>query len=373
MREFSKENIFNEEMIEALAGRVATAYPEFASEAFARAALDGLEPLELKARSEHIRDALRAHLPQDPEEAIALLVASMFAEEDDGTGGVEGMGGFRHMPALDFVPTYGLENPEHSLDAIEKMTLYFSAEFAIRPFIRAHPEVTMSRMLAWAEDRDWRLRRLASEGSRPRLPWAKQLQAFIKDPSPTIEILDLLYDDTNLVVRRSAANHLNDISRDNPEVALDVAQRWMDGASKEAAWTVKHAMRTLVKKGNPDALAMLGFSGGDAVEIEDFSLEPLEVKLGDDATFSFTLTSEEEDNVALIVDYALHRALKNGKVGRKVFKLGKVELEPGKQSSFSKTHSFKQLSTRTYYAGEHKIEVLLNGRAAGIWSFEVVE
>ena len=375
MSDYSKEDMFNVQMIEELAARMVAVHESFPAERFIEMASEGLEPLELKARSAHIREALRANLPEEIEDAIALLVASMVADGDDGTGGVEGVRGFRHMPALDFVAAYGLEHPELSLDAIETMTLYFSAEFAIRPFIRRYPEVTMARMLEWAEASDWRLRRLASEGSRPRLPWAKQLSAFIEDPSTTVEILDLLYDDSSLTVRRSAANHLNDISRDNPDVTIEVARRWMEDASEGAAWTVKHALRTLVKKGNADALAILGFAGGDAVEVEDFSLEPPEVKLGEEVTFSFSLAlaEEEEEEVSLVVDYALHRALKNDRVGRKVFKLGKLDLSPGATATFEKKHAFRQLSTRTYYAGEHKIEILINGRSAGIWSFDVVE
>lgn len=372
MSDYAKENIFNAGVIEDLADRVSSVRDDFDSEAFMRDALEGLEPLELKARSAHIRDALRAHLPADFEEAVEVLVASM--GEDDGTGGVEGTRGFRHMPALDFVACYGLEHLEVSLDAIAEMTLHFSAEFAIRPFIREYPDETLARLATWARDDDWRRRRLASEGTRPRLPWGKQIKPFIKNPSPTIELLDLLYDDPMLVVRRSVANHLNDISRDHPDVAVEVAKRWAEeNGSDEVAWTVKHAMRTLIKKGDADALELLGFGGGECVEVEDFSLEPAEVALGGSVTFAFELVSGEEEEVALVVDYALHRALKNGGVGRKVFKLGKVTLAPLARASFEKTQRFAQLSTRTYYAGEHKIEILINGRCAGIWCFDVTE
>ena len=151
MSDYSKENMFNVQMIEELAARMVAVHESFPAERFIEMASEGLEPLELKARSAHIREALRANLPEEIEDAIALLVASMVADGDDGTGGVEGVRGFRHMPALDFVAAYGLEHPELSLDAIETMTLYFSAEFAIRPFIRRYPEVTMARMLEWAE------------------------------------------------------------------------------------------------------------------------------------------------------------------------------------------------------------------------------
>jgi 3-methyladenine DNA glycosylase AlkC len=364
------KSVFDEEMVRALAARVARAWPEFDAEAFAVSAAAGLDALELMARSTQIAQALSEHLPEAFEEAAAILTASMGAPDE--AGGLEGMGGFVHMPLLEWVALAGIDEPEAALDALEQMTTRFSAEFAIRPFIVRHQEVTMARMEEWSRHDDWRVRRLASEGSRPRLPWGIRLKAFVEDPTPTLEILERLVEDEELIVRRSVANHLNDVSKDHEDLAAEVARGWWDRGSDEARWAAKHALRTLVKRGHPGALAALGFSGAEDAVVEGLSVTPDVIAMGEEVAIAFDVVAGEEAG-RLVVDYALDRALANGKRGRKVFKIKVIELEPGDRAAVTTARSFKPLSTRTYYAGTHHVEVLLNGRVAATASFELTE
>ncbi|MGB6296154.1 MAG: hypothetical protein WBF90_08200 [Rivularia sp. (in: cyanobacteria)] len=365
------KTIFNQEVISDLAQRIKKVFPPFDKVDFEEDANQSLDNLELKQRSTQICTALTSYLPAEFEQAVNTLIAAM--GEDDNSGGKTGYYEFRFMPFLDFVAARGLDNPDIALDSLEKMTLHFSAEFAIRPFILQHPEKTLPRLMEWASHRDWRVRRLASEGSRPRLPWSIQLKPFIENPSFIIGILNQLYNDPNLVVRRSVGNNLNDIAKDNPEIVVETAQQWWDSGDEFARWTVRHGLRTLVKKGNQEALSVLGFVGGDSVRVENFQFQPLVVKIGDELNFSCNLVSEELKNVHLVVDYILHRVLANGKLSKKVFKLRQIELLPGEKIALSGKHKFKQLSTRTYYPGIHSISVIVNGRIIGKYDFELIE
>ena len=366
------KTIFNQEVITDLAQRIKKVFPSFDSIGFEQDANYNLENLELKQRSTQISTALTSYLlPSEFEKAASILIQAM--GEDDKSGGLEGYNGFRFMPFLDFVAVRGLDNPDIALDSLEKMTLHFSAEFAIRPFILQHPDITLPRLLNWTSHKDWRVRRLASEGSRPRLPWGIQLKPFIENPSFVIGILNQLYNDTNLIVRRSVANNLNDIAKDNPELAVETAQSWWDSGEEIARWTVRHGLRTLIKQGHQEALSILGFIGGDNIRVENFQFQTSLVMIGDELNFSLLLVSEELKNVRLIVDYILHRVLANGKLSKKVFKLRQIELLPGEQISLSGKHKFKQLSTRTYYPGIHSIELIVNGRSVGKYDFELIE
>lgn len=365
------KTIFNQEVIADLAQRIKKVFPPFDKVAFEQDANQNLDNLELKQRSTQICTALTSYLPSEFEQAVSILLEAM--GEDNNSGGVEGYYGFRFMPFLDFVAARGLDNPDIALDSLEKMTLHFSAEFAIRPFILQHPEKTLPRLMEWASHRDWRVRRLASEGSRPRLPWGMQLKPFIENPSFVIGILNQLYNDSNLVVRRSVANNLNDIAKDNPDLVVKTAQRWWDSGNELAKWTVRHGLRTLVKQGNKEALSILGFVGGDNIRVENFQFQHKVVMIGDELNFSCNLVSEEPSNVNLVVDYILHRVLANGKLSKKIFKLRQIELLPGERIALSGKHKFKQLSTRTYYPGLHSISLIVNGRSIGKYDFELIE
>lgn len=357
------KSFFNKKLITAIAAQIDAVHPEFDSPLFCTQAAKGLSNLELKARSKHIALALAAQLPAGNQtqfkQSISILLTSMGTPDDN--GGMEGMGGFGYLPHLDYLELHGLPYPKIALPAMAKMTRFFSAEFAIRPYIIKHPELTRISLSKWMKDKDWRVRRLASEGTRPRLPWGQQLPDFIRDPQPVLAILAQLFNDENLIVRRSVANNLNDIAKDHPDLAADTAQQWLSSNGEHASWTAKHGMRTLVKQGHPKALSVLGFTGGEQVEINKLTLSPAQLSIGDQISIAFELLSNESDDAKLVVDYALERVLANGKLARKVFKIGNKILQSGERMSIDKKHNFRQRSTRTYYPGQHAIEIVVNG------------
>ncbi|MBF0311212.1 MAG: DNA alkylation repair protein, partial [Magnetococcales bacterium] len=314
--------------------------------------------LELMQRVQLISGSLRQLLPADYPEALAILLAAM--GDDDGSGGVEGYDGFRHLPFLHFVERHGLEHAQLSLDALQHMTRYFSAEFAIRPYLVRYPDMTLARVRSWARDADWRLRRLASEGCRPRLPWGIRLPAFIRDPGPCLEILELLRADPHPVVRRSVANHLNDIAKDHPDRVVATAVRWAEGAGAETLALLRHGLRTLIKQGHAEALRLLGFSGGEGLQVVSFQLQPAEVPWGGTLNVAAQLHCTEAAHLS--IDYGIHHLRQNGSHSVKVFKGIRERVAAGETVWFRTSHSFRAISTRRYYPGRHRLEVLINGR-----------
>lgn len=349
-------SMYNRAAVEHLAGLVAAAYPDFAGDDFVEGVLAELPPLSLMERAQRIAAGFKAHLPDDYPQALAILLASLPAVPAE-------EGSFRFLPFLNFVSSNGLAHPELSLDAIAIMTRHFTAEFDIRPFIVAHPDLTWARLHAWSKDEDWRVRRLSTEGIRPRLPWGMRLKDLVKDPAPVRPIIDLLHNDPHDSVRRSAANSLNDIAKDHPDLAVEIARGWT------TKWEVRHALRTLVKKGHPGALELLGFGGGDALDLTALSLAPPVVVFGTGLEFSFTLSSREAAPVDLSIDYAIHHRKANGQLAPKIFKLTSKRLAPGESITLGKRHAIRPITTRVYYPGLHRLEILVNGRSLGTHDF----
>lgn len=246
--------------IECLAHNLAIASPGFDAASFRRAAHEGLGPLAILQRGRHLARVLRAHLPPRYADAVAVLLRSL-TPPSPGTEDL-GLGVFFYLPHVCFVAEYGLDatnnggrDPfEISMKAQYEMTRRFSAEFSIRPFLIQHQDRTLARLLEWTRDPDPHVRRLCSEGARPRLPWAQRIPAFVKDPRPVLPILEALKDDAELYVRRSVANHLGDIAKDHPALAFDVCERWLDRAPAERKWLLRHALRHPAKKGDKTAL-----------------------------------------------------------------------------------------------------------------------
>lgn len=248
--------------IDCLAHNIGLVYPKFDEKSFQRAALEGLKPLAILQRGQHLARALRAHLPQRYSDAVEILTRSLtppMTDTDD-----LGLGGFFYLPHVSFVATYGLD-AEHnggrdpfevSMRAQYEITRRFTAEFSMRPYLIKWPERTLAQLMKWTRDSDPHVRRLCSEGARPRLPWAMRIPAFIKDPRPVLPILEALKDDTDLYVRRSVANHIGDIAKDHSQLAFDICERWLEGASAERKWMIRHAVRHPAKKGVKEALRL---------------------------------------------------------------------------------------------------------------------
>jgi len=355
-----RDLFFNEKGIRELAARVQRVWPAFAAPAFLREVLPRLPALGLNERNFLVRDALHAHLPGDFRKAADILVRSLGPElPPEGTDSYDG---FYVMALNAYIAEYGIDDLEHALPALREMTSRFSAEFAIRPFLDRHPERTLAVLHAWARDPHPQVRRLASEGSRPRLPWGMRLQKFVKNPRPVLEILELLKEDPELFVRRSVANNLNDIAKDHPDLVVATLKRWQKSRSPETRWLVKHALRTLLKQGHPEALELLGYSRAARVKVEDLVVSPKRIKVGEAVTFRFHLRSLATAAQPLMIDYIMHHRKANGETRPKVFKLTTKKLKPGEALTVEKRHSFRPIGIRPYYPGRHAIEIQINGR-----------
>lgn len=354
--------------------RIATAitavHPSFPAEAFLANALTGYDELELMPRGRHIGHALHRHLPQDFEAAVEILLSTL----DGLTPGPDSgpMAVFVYMPLAFFVGEYGLEHFEASMRAQHEITQRFTAEFSIRPFLLHHTDRTLERLHEWASDPSHHVRRLVSEGTRPRLPWAIRLPKFQKDPTPVLALLEQLKDDPELYVRRSVANNLNDIGKDNPEVLIETARRWYPGASNERQALVRHALRSLVKAGHPEALEILGFAAANGLAVKHGAITPSVARSGERIAIEFDVVNESETAQRVLVDFRIHYIKANGSSSAKVFKLTAIDLAPGQSASLRKTVSLAEMTTRKHFAGIHRVEALLNGQVVEVGSFELV-
>ena len=342
------KNLYNAVFLDSLCKEISALYRQFDAPGFSQHVIDDAwDEKELKARMKHISESLHHFLPMNYAEAIQILMKA-----------APKFNGFEYMFFPGFVELYGLENYELSIPALEHLTPYSSSEFAVRPFIKKYGQKMMQQMENWAESDNHHVRRLASEGCRPRLPWAMALPAFKKDPSPILTILETLKNDESDYVRRSVANNLNDISKDNPQVVIEIANRWL-GESPEVDWVVKHACRTLLKQGDPAVLALLGFSKPRHVEVEEFHVQA-SVEMGDNLAFSFILRTQQPTLGKIRLEYAIDFMKKNGSQARKLFKISESTI-PGNKKVVKKFHSFRKISTRKYYAGPHGIAIIVNG------------
>ena len=349
--------------VRRLATALASVDSTFDAAAFQRRAIRGLGKLELKARVAHVVDALRVHLPPDFADArpIALAAGADFPAGDPD----DPLRGFAAWPLIDWIAVHaGTEHARHfddAVDALRSLTGLFTAEFAIRPFLLADTKRAMVHVTRWTRDPEDTVRRLASEGVRPRLPWAQRLPMFQQEPAPVLRILERLKDDPSESVRRSVANNLNDIAKDHPDRVVQVARKWSRGRRKERAWIIRHATRTLVKEGHPGALAVLGYTARPQVQVE-LALSPARMKLGSSLTLQLALHSRAHGDQRLVVDYAIHHRKANGTLAPKVFKLRNLDLAAGETLTIEKRHVIRAISTRRYYAGEHAVEILVNGK-----------
>ena len=364
------KNHFGADVPATIAAMVSEVHRDFPAAAFVRDALSGFDELELMTRGRHIARALHRHLPAHYPTALKILVAS--THRDNQRSLPSAMGGFLFMPHCFFVAEYGLDDFAPSMRALYVLTQRFTAEFAIRPFLMRHPRATLARLAQWAHDPNDHVRRLASEGTRPRLPWAPRLPAFQADPSPVLALLELLRDDPSLYVRRSVANNLNDIGKDHPQRLADVARRWMVDAPAPRQWVVRHALRWAVKNGDPAALQVLGFGQAARVEIAEVAITPARATIGASLSVRFALRNLLSRPQDLLVDLQVHFVKANGSPSAKVFKLKTLRLEPRATVQLQKKLSLAEMTTRKHYPGTHLVEVLVNGKPLPLGSFDLL-
>lgn len=369
------KEMLSPEVVDELGRRVSATGKPFDLETFLEEATRGLTDLELKDRARHIAGALRAALPADAESALETLVAAL-PSRLDGTDRVTEH--FAFWPFLQFVEDHavGVASFEATTAALHAMTQVFSAEFAVRPLLVAEPDRTLRLLLGWTSDPSVHVRRLCSEGTRPRLPWGQRLQRFVDDPTPTLPILEALVDDPEEFVRRSVANHVNDIAKDHPGVAVDLCRRWWETDAPRSGRTarerlVRHALRTLIKNGDRGALGLLGFGPADVRA--DVTVEPEVVVRGGSFEIALRLRSTAERAQELLVDYAVHFRKADGSSRPKVFKWTRLELAGADTATLRKRHAFRDVTTRRHYAGPQRVEVLVNGEAVAAAPVELIE
>jgi 3-methyladenine DNA glycosylase AlkC len=369
------KNLLSSVVIRTMAGELAKAGPHFDAVGFIEMAGKNLETLELKQRSTQITATLATFLPDDFEKSAKIILASLAPEDENAFNNVDrsdrGITGWAVMPMADYVGLYGQGHFDLSMTLLKEMTKRSSSEFGIRFFLLEQPERTLSQLKKWTRDTNVHVRRLISEGTRPRLPWAMRLPAFIEDPTPLLPLLESLKDDKEEYVRRSVANNLNDIAKDHPELIEKIAKQWIIGASKNRNKLVRHACRTLIKQGHQGTLKALGYNP-PCIELDKLSIMTPRVFFGDALLFELSLTSTCKFAQPLIIDYAVHHRKANGSTTAKVFKWKTITLAPFATLQAKKKHGIKKITTRSYYPGTHSLEISVNGISCGINNFELI-
>lgn len=326
---------------------------------------DAWETRELKQRMKHIAQVLHEFMPAQYDQAIAKIRDIIAALRKNGT-----TGGLEYMIFTEYVDNFGLDHYDTSMEAFEFITQFISCEFAVRPFILRYPQKAMKQMLLWSKHESLHVRRFASEGCRPRLPWSMSLPFLKKDPAPILPILENLKDDPSEFVRKSVANNLNDIAKDNPDIVLGIVKKWQ-GYSPRTDWIIKHGSRTLLRKAHPQAMKIFGLAVADKIVVDKLKLENKNISIGEALHFSFTLTNTGNKPIKLRVEYGIDYMKSNGKANRKLFKITENTYQPGQTYTFKRTQSFRNLTTRKHYVGQHAISIVINGQELSAKKFMV--
>jgi len=360
---FEFRSVFNEKSIRQTAKQIKEVYPEFREEAFVTDVLNGFETLSFGDRNTKITDNLYTYLPKAFPRAVVILVdalgEALDAEE------LEGYEGFYVMPLSTYVRRYGTEHYELSMDALVEMTKRFTSEWAIRIFLEQEEERTLAYLKVCAKSDNCHVRRLVSEGTRPRLPLASQLYSFMEDPTPVLALLDLLKNEPTRLVQRSIANNLNDIGKDNPDAVVTFLKQWKKEGVKDVEWIIKHATRSLIKDGHPRSLRFLGFDPNIAVKSAELNILSPNVQLGESLEFECDIDFENEKEEKVVIDYLLHFKKANGALKPKVFKLSSKTVLPKQKLSLRKKHPLKAATTRKYYEGKQGLQLQINGQLIG--------
>ncbi len=359
------KDLYSKEFYNHLANALTAVIPDFDKRKFIRMIfVKDFDGKELKERMRHTTEVLRQFLPADYARAapvIEKLVKRLQKEEK-----------ISILPCLflpDYIEQYGLEDFTRSVRAMELVTCFITCEFAVRPFLLKYGDRMIRQMKVWSQHEDHRVRRLASEGMRPRLPWAMAVPALKKDPAPVLRILEILKNDPHEWVRRSVANNLNDISKDHPELVMDIARRWKN-ISPETDAVIRHGCRTLLKHGHPEMLRYYQLDSRP-ISLDDFSIKTLRVPAGGELQFTFSFTNGSRKPQTIRLEYAVYFKRAGGSFSKKVFKISEKEYAPGASVTIQRKQSFKPITTRKYYTGEQRLSVILNGKEYPAGKFEL--
>jgi len=360
------KDIYSPAFFNRFADSVKQAIPEFNKEQFTLKIFgDHFTAMEWKDRMKHTTRVFHEFLPADFSDAVKLIEKVINQLRKDNIG--EDTLAYIFFP--DYVETYGLDDYDEAVKALEFITQFISCEFAVRPFVLKYGNRMIEQMVVWSTHESARVRRLSSEGSRPRLPWAMALPALKKDPSSILPILENLKTDPSESVRRSVANSINDIAKDNPDVVIALALRWK-GISPETDAIIKHGCRTLLKQGHAEILKQYGLDA-ENIKLEDFQILTPEVKIGDSVEFSFCISNSNAESRTVRLEYGIYYMKSKGHLARKVFKISEKVFEAGATATIKRKQSFRLITTRKFYTGEHQVSIIVNGEEKGIQSFTI--
>jgi len=364
MAENAFKNLINSSVVKKMGKIFHEVYPSFDQKRFQKISTK-LDALELKQRVQLLTTGLRAELPGHYPEDMKVIEKVLKKKV---------LTGFELWPISEYISQYGLEHFDESLDLMYQLTQQFTSEFAVRPFLLKDPNRILTKFKSWLKDENVHVRRWISEGSRPLLPWGGKIHSFIMKPE-TLHLLDKLKYDDELYVRKSVANHLNDITKHHPDLVVKTLKSWIKDSPEihveKIHWIKRHALRTLIKKGDVGALGLMGVNQKSDVVVKSLKLNKQNYVLGDYLEFEFILESKAKKTQRLIIDYSIGFIKSNGRVSFKVFKLKTLQIEPGEKIVIKKRHSLKRISTMTYYPGKHQLLVQVNGQAGRpiSWTF----
>lgn len=357
------KNKFNESIIDFLSKEIKKIYPKFESKKFCKEILKNLHALEMKERVKLISSTLRSYLPQDYIEAVSILIRILHVDDEENYSYSENkqtINGFIVWPLTQFVQDYGIDYFDASMNALYEMTKRFTSEFAIRAFINKYDDRAFEVLEQWKVDPSKHVRRLVSEGTRPFLPWGNKLENV--SLTRNLELIASLKDDKDDYVRKSVANHLNDISKIDESLMLDICFEWKKTKNAHVDKIIKHASRSLLKTGNEKALRLNGFVAKPLIEITKFKISKKKIKVGDEINLSFELISKSKKTQSLLIDYIIYYPKKNKKVTSKVFRLKQLEISAEDKIKIEKKISFKDVSIRTLYPGQYFIELKIGSQ-----------
>lgn len=362
------KNVYSTTFFQRFAKEVKTVYPSFEETLFLNKVLnDSFEKMELKERMRHSAECFYNCLPDNYPESIEIVLQLISYYRNT----LKIQGGLEHFFLPDIVLYYGKNDLTTSVRAMEEITQFITCEFAVRPFLLNYPEQMQKQMVLWSKHKSRHVRRLASEGFRPRLPWGMGIPALKKDPSPILPVLENLKNDSCEIVRRSVANNLNDISKDHPELFMKMIRQWKN-YSPQTDHLIKHASRTLLKAGHKAIFDYYGLKN-DFVQLSDFKISTPIVKNGENLSFCFSLKNTDNKAVSVRLEYGIYFLRNNGKHNKKVFKISEKLLSKGEIIYVEKIQSFKPITTRNYYTGLQKVSIIVNGHEIACEEFELIE
>lgn len=360
------KDIYSIEFYNQLSNVLAETITGFDKETFiAKIFIPEFSQMELKERMRHTTKVLHNFLPENFSEAFSFLKSMMAKLRENNIG--EDSLPYIFIP--DYIEIYCIDDYENAMEAIEFTTQFISCEFGIRPFLIKYEDEIMVQMKIWSLHENHKVRRLASEGSRSKLPWAMAVPHLKKNPDLVIEILENLKNDSSEYVRRSVANNLNDIAKDHPEKVLEIAKKWK-GISKETDAIVKHGARTLLKQGHPEILKIYGLDSRK-IEVEDFKIATPKVIIGESLEFSFTIKNNNNAVKTVRLEYGIYYKKSKGHLAKKIFKISERDYQPNEMIKVIRKQSFKIITTRVFYAGNHQLSIIVNGEEKCIKDFEV--